>query len=215
VLRIVIVDVHGVFRDALSAALAQQRDLKVVGVAKDAREAYEVVAATDPDLVVLDVSLPGIDGVGATRELLRRARRTKVLLLSAHPRADLVVGGLQAGAHGYALKDQPLVEVLDAIAQVAEGRTYLAPALPRSLVEARWRRPAGEETVDPLFALSTREKEIFHLVVRGHSNEGIAAELCISVKTVETHRAHINRKLGAHNPADLVRYAATRGIFTV
>lgn len=211
-LRLVIIDDHGVFRDALCAALAQH-DVKVVGVASDARAGYDVVAATDPDVVLLDVSLPGLDGVGATRELLRRSRRLKVLLLSAHDRTDLVVGGFQAGAHGYALKHQPLVEVVDAIRQVAEGRTYLAPSLPRSLAEARWRRADQVGDVDPLFMLSTREKEIFQLVVRGLSNEGIAAELCISVKTVETHRAHINRKLGAHNPADLVRFAASRGIF--
>ena len=206
---LVIVDDHAVLRESLQAAL-NGSNVAVVGVAADARQAFTVVADTDPDAVLLDVMLPGIDGISAAHELRRRSTRTKVLMFSMHDRSDFVARAFAAGALGYALKTQTLQDITDAVEHVASGRVYLAPGLSPSLAEARWRH---DDVTDPLHPLSNREKEIFHLVVRGFSNENIAAQLAISVKTVETHRAHINRKLGAHCPADLVRFAATRGLF--
>jgi two-component system response regulator NreC len=208
-----LVDDHQLFRQGLRTILAKEGDLTVVGEASDAREAYQLVVDAHPDVVVLDVSLPGVNGIAATRELVRREPHAHVLMLSMHSSEDYVAQALAAGATGYALKDQSAGEVVDAIRAVARGQAYLSPKISRFVVEDYLRLRRGDTArTGPLAALSVREQEIFDLLVRGFSNDGIAGQLCISVKTVETHRAHILHKLHLHSIAELVRFAARHNL---
>jgi DNA-binding NarL/FixJ family response regulator len=210
-LRLVLVDDHCLFREGLCAVLSMQKDIKIVAEASDAKEALVAVATHRPDLVLLDVTLPGLDGIAVARELNKRDPRVKMLFLSMHAAAAYVSEALAAGARGYALKDQPAADVVEAIRAVGRGETYLSPKIPRRLVE----RPSDAmraHDAGPLDLLTPRERDVFNLVVNGFSNEGIAGELSISVKTVETHRAHINRKLAVHSTGELIRFAAVRGL---
>jgi two-component system response regulator NreC len=212
--RVLVVDDHQLFREGLCAMLETQPELEVVGEANDAPSAYAEVAAKQPDVVVMDVSLPGTSGIVATRELVRRDPERRVLLLSMHGEEDVVVEGLAAGALGFAMKAQPAREVVLAIGEVARGRPYLATRLQRARVEEglRRRRAGGGEGVTRV--LSQREREVFDLLVLGLSNEAIARQLDISAKTVETHRAHVLKKLGLHSVVELVRFAARHDLLT-
>jgi len=212
-MRIVLVDDHALFRASLKTLLAAEPALEVVGEAGDAREAYRVVESLKPDLVLLDIGLPGVNGVSTTRELTRRDPRCKILVLTQHSSEDFVAQALSAGALGYALKHQTPREIIDAIHAVARGERYLSPRLERGAVDQLLRlkqRSRGGE--GPTDALSVREREIFDLLVRGYSNGDIGAQLCISVKTVETHSAHVLKKLGAHSMVELLRFAARHGL---
>jgi DNA-binding NarL/FixJ family response regulator len=206
-LRIVLVDDHPLFRQGLRAAVQSRAEMTVVGEAADARAALAVVEATEPDVVVADVSLPGSSGIVFARDLAQRAPRSKVLMLTMHARTELAREALDAGARGYALKSELPEAILDAIDAVGHGRVYLTPHIPQAAVDAL--KSGGSH---PLAGLSQREREVFDLVVLGHSNENVAQELCISVKTVQTHRARINQKLAVHSTAELVRFAARRGL---
>ena len=209
-LRLVLIDDHKVFREALRALLDTYPGIAVVGESDDARSGYGVVEQAKPDVVVLDIMLPGVDGIAAAREILRRVPGTKVLILSAYVHADRLREALSAGVNGWAGKDQSAEELIGAIRRVATGENYVAPRLESLVSSAEGRSGNGEG--QPLHLLSPREREIFDLIIRGFSNEGIARELSISAKTVETHRAHINKKLEVHSTADLVRFAARHGL---
>lgn len=208
-IRVVLVDDHILFREGLRALLGTHGDFEVVGEAGDARQAYNVVEETQPDLVVLDVSLPGIDGFAAARELRRRAPAMRLVFLSMHAGEDHAARALTVGAFGYLLKEQAGEEVLAALRAVLRGETVIAPRLSRTTVDellGRFKRGSGD--TGPLGQLSDREREIFDMLVRGSSNTEIATHLCISVRTVETHRAHIMKKLNLHSMVDLIRFAA-------
>lgn len=175
----------------------------------------EQLDTAKPAVVVLDVSLPGMNGFAVTRELRRRDPRCKVMMLSIHGTDENVIEALDAGARGYALKDQLAEEIVAAVRIVARGDYYLAPKIPKAVLDRHLRRRRGEEPKSsPLEELSNREREVFDLVVRGFTNESASRELTISVKTVETHRARINRKLAVHSTAELVRFAAMRGLLS-
>jgi DNA-binding NarL/FixJ family response regulator len=189
------------------------RRFVVVADGSDALAAADICAEAKPDVLLVDMTLPGPDGIAATRAVLERCPQTRVLMLSMHAKPEIAVDAFVAGVSGYAVKSQRIAELIDAIRQVARGGTYLAPVLPRLVLDtARRRKVGGGDTRGPIGALSEREREVFRLAVSGMSNDGIAAALSVSVKTVETHRAHINRKLGLHSPAELVRFAASHGL---
>jgi DNA-binding NarL/FixJ family response regulator len=210
-MRLALVDDERVFRDGMRAILSGHADLEVVGEAGDARSAFSVVASARPDVVVLEVSLPGIDGIAAARELKTRAPESRTLILSRHRGEDFVARALHAGACGYACKAQPATEVLEAIRTVGRGDSYLPPGVSRfvldDLLRRRRRAPDG-----PLGHLSIREREIFALLIRDLTNDEIARQLCISGKTVQTHRARILKKLHLHSIVQLVRFAAVHGL---
>jgi DNA-binding NarL/FixJ family response regulator len=215
-LTVTIVDDHTLLRDGLRAFLSTQDDVKLVGEAADADSAYTVVEKTSPDVVVLDVSLPGANGIAVTRELLRRDAHRKILLLSMHLTEDVVAEGLSAGALGYIGKDQPASEIISAIRTVGQGQTYLSPRVSRFVVENYIRQRRGEKTeTTPLGELSPREREVFDMLLNGFSNENIANHLGISRRTVETHRAHIMKKLNLHSVSDLFLFAARHGVLRV
>jgi DNA-binding NarL/FixJ family response regulator len=204
-LRIALIDDHVIFREGLRALLQAHSDLTVVADSGDAREVYALLETAAPHVAVVDLSLRGSSGFVATREIVRRAPQCRVLVLTMHTGEEHAVRAFAAGASGYALKDQSGVEVVEAIRAVAAGRRYLAPSLPPAVLDGIGARTSLE-------GLTEREREVFDLILQAKSNREIAAYLCISIKTVETHRAAINRKLGAHSTADLVRIAARLGL---
>jgi DNA-binding NarL/FixJ family response regulator len=206
-IRIVLVDDHQLFRAGLRSLLAVEPTFEVVAEAGDAREACQRVETVEHDLVIVDVTLPGSNGIALIRELKRRQKRRPILVLTMHQHADFVVDAFAAGANGYALKLQSEAEIFEAIRVAAGGGRYVAPAV-AALVR-------GSDVVPQrslLSSLSAREREIFDLLVRGYTNAEVAKQLFISVKTVETHRTRILRKLDVHNIGDLVRLAARHGL---
>jgi len=212
-LRVALIDDHVLFRQGLRALLAAQRDIDVVAEASTAEAAYSVIAAARPDVVVLDVTLPDASGIVATREIRRRQLCENVLILTMHEAGDYVSRAFSSGANGYALKHQPAEQVIEAIRSVGQSRRYLAPGIPATRITTPPRgRVASSEPQAVLEDLSPREREIFELLVRNLSNRDIAERLRISVKTVETHHASINRKLAVHSTAELVRLAALCGL---
>jgi two-component system, NarL family, response regulator NreC len=210
-MRIVVIAGEPAFRLGIGMAVGRTEDIQLAAEAGDARSGFAAVDSADPDVVLIDVNLRGMDGIDATREVRRRSPRARVLLLSSWPRERDVLDGLAAGASGYALKTDPIESLHDAIRAVAAGQRYLAPGLRRWSQDARPNHHANGSS-DVLRALSLREREVLSLVVKGRRSRDIAAELCISIKTVETHRNHINRKLGCTSAADLTRFAADNGL---
>jgi DNA-binding NarL/FixJ family response regulator len=206
---VALIDDHIVFREAFRTLLASTEEFSVVAEGADGQEVCALYEAARPDVVVMDVTLPGIDGLTATRELTSRYP-AKVLMLSAHAVHDYVSRAFAFGATGYALKSQPAAAVIEALKAVARGDRYLAPELPVALLTST--RVRGRAAPGQLDGLSHREREVFDLVVRGYSNASISGALSISVKTVETHRANINRKLSVHSSTQLLRFAALRGL---
>ena len=206
---VALIDDHIVFREAFRTLLASTQEFSVVAEGSDGQEVCSMYEVARPDVVVMDVTLPGVDGLAATRELTGRYP-AKVLMLSAHAVHDYVTRAFACGATGYALKSQPAASVLEALKAVARGDRYLAPELPVSLLTSSSVR--GRSAPGQLDGLSHREREVFDLVVRGYSNASISGALSISIKTVETHRANINRKLSVHSSTQLLRFAALRGL---
>jgi len=212
-LKLVVVDDHRLFREGLKALLTTQPDLTLVGEADEAQGAYSVVEHTQPDVVLLDVQLPMASGVSIAREVLRRQPQQRILALSMFADEDHVAQAFEVGVLGYASKDVSAPELFGAIRSVAQGQAYLAPGISRVVLDECIRmRRNGRGAGTPMQALTHREREIFDLAVRGLSNQDIAAQLCISKRTVETHRGRIMRKLHVHSATDLVRLAARHGL---
>lgn len=213
-MRILLVDDHAIFRDALACLLANKDpSLTIVGSAAAARDAVEAVVELDPDVVLLDLLLEGTSGIATLRELRRLHARCRILVLTAVVEPGFAVDAFSAGADGFVLKEQPIEDLLVAIGRVAHGTPYVAPRIEQSI------RKNGE-SVDRsalrgvIATLSVREREVFQLVVAGYTNVRISSELFISVKTVETHRTRINKKLRVHSTVELVRLAALQGLLS-
>ena len=207
-IRVLVVDDHAVVRTGLKLLLAAEADLEVVGEAGTAREAVFEVRAHKPDVVLLDVVMPGESGIEALPKLLIESPETKVLVLSMQDDPNYVREAFAVGASGYVLKEAVDAEVVEAIRQVAAGGSYVHPVLGARMVAAEAQARAAAES-DPL---SGREREVLKLLALGHTNQEIAKQLYISVRTAETHRAHIMRKLRLDTRAELVRYAIEHGL---
>ncbi len=202
------IDDHPVYRAGLRAVFAAEKDLEVVAEAGNAREGHAAVERTRPDLVVLDDSLPGAGGLAAARELLRRDPGRRLLMVATRVEESTVADALALGALGYLGKDQPIADLLEAVRAVAQGRIYLPPAISADAVQTRLRRGR----FGPLGALSSREREVFELLVRGFRNEQVSSHLEITRRTVETHRSRILKKLRVHSAAELIRLAARHNL---
>ncbi len=194
------------FREAMRHLLREQ-GFALVAEASDARSSFPLIDKTRPNVVLLDLRLPGMDGVTATRELQARAPDSKVMILSAYTRQHDVDEAWAAGVHGYVTKMQDAEGLRDAIRAVAAGERYLAPGLQPSAKPSERKGPIG--------ILSARERDVFRLLCKGMTTRQIAAELVISGKTVDTHRERILKKLGLHSAVELVRYAATHDVLDV
>jgi len=208
-MRVFLVEDHPFFRVGVRVLLGTAPGYEVVGEASSAREAFKVIERVRPDLVLMDVSRPGMDGVVATREILRRVPEVKVLIFSAHEDVRDVVDALAAGAIGYALKSESPDALLLALARVSRGEPYVAPELAERMAKES---SQGARSSDVLDVLSEREREVFRLAADCRMPQEIAGELCIARKTVDTHLNRINRKLGLRNRSDLVRMAARLGL---
>ena len=207
-IRVLVVDDHAVVRSGLRRIIDAQDDLESVGEAPNGERAVFEAMQTTPDVVLMDVVMPGKNGIEATRAVLQAVPSTKVLVLSMQDDPRYVREAFDAGASGYVMKEAADDEVVDAVRAVAGGQRYLHPALGARLLEAESeeRRRAA---ADPL---SEREREVLRLLALGHTNQEIAKMLYISVRTAETHRAHIMRKLGLSSRAELVRHALAEGL---
>jgi DNA-binding NarL/FixJ family response regulator len=207
-MKIVIIDDHALYREGLKQVLARLPDCEVVGEAGSARAAFPIIDAKRPDLVILDLLLPGMDGCSAARELGRRLPLARVLVLTVCDTIDDMFDAFGAGVVGYVLKSEPVPALYEAVRCAYRGERYLSPALAARSEETR----VGALGNTALAALSVREREVFHLATEGLANTEIARELCISRKTVETHKYRLQKKLGLHNANDLLRFAALHGL---
>lgn len=210
-LRILLADDHTVVRQGLRKVLEERPEWQVVAEAGDGRDAVRLAEQFRPDVAVVDVAMPLLNGIEATRQITRRAPQTKVLVLSMYSDEAYVTQMLKAGATGYLLKDSADVDLLQAVQAVSQGKSFFSPAVAR-LMSDDYARQRGENAVDRYESLSDREREIFQLVAEGKTNKEIAALLFISPSTVETHRARIMDKLDLHSAAEIVLYAVRRGV---
>ncbi len=213
-LRIFLGDDHTLVRQGIRKILEGRPDWTVVAEAGDGREAVRQTIELEPDVAVLDIGMPLLNGIEATRQIKRKAPGVRVLILSMHSDEAYVTKALQAGATGYLLKDSADTDLIRAVGDVAAGRSFLSPVVARVMLDDYVRHLAAKGIVDRYEALSEREREIFQLVAEGHSNKEIADILSISPATVETHRAHILQKLDLHNTAEVVLYAVRRGVIS-
>jgi two-component system, NarL family, response regulator NreC len=210
-MRVVLVDDHPVVRKGLKALLEEQSAFRVVGEASDGAEAVAIIKKLKPDVAILDLKLPDMNGLQVTAEVKRQSPATRVIILSMHANDFYVDEAFRKGADGYVVKDALEREIIEAITHVTSGGRYLSEMLSSSLVATRIERHTGVEK-DHFHGLTNREREIFCLIAQGHFNKAIAMQLDISVRTVETHRANIMRKLSLHTPSELIHYAVSRKI---
>jgi len=213
-IRILLGDDHTLLRTGLRKILEEQHDWAVVAEASDGRDAVRQTLATEPDVVILDIGMPLLNGIEATRQIVRRLPNIRVLILSMHSDEAYIIQALQAGARGYLLKDSADTELIRAVTAVAAGKSFFSPAVAKVMLDDYVRQLAEKGIVDRFESLSEREREIFQLIAEGHSNKETADLLSISPATVETHRAHILQKLDVHNTAELVLYAVRRGVIS-
>jgi DNA-binding NarL/FixJ family response regulator len=204
--RILIVDDHGVLRAGLRALLSREAEYEVVGEASTSDEALRAARELSPDIVLMDLSLPGVGGIELTRRLKETLPETKVLILTVHEDAALLREAVKAGAAGYVVKRAVESELLAAIESAQRGELYVHPSMTRALLEEKRAAPPPPRRGDPE-ALTNREADVLKLIVRGYTNRQMADELTLSVRTVETHRANIMGKLGLSSRAELVRWA--------
>jgi DNA-binding NarL/FixJ family response regulator len=212
-IKIILADDHKLMREGLKSLLNQQADISVVGQADNGREAVQLTERMGPDVVVMDVSMPDLNGIDATRQILSRAPRTRVIALSMHSDRQFVVEMLRAGAAGYMVKDSAFEELASAIRTVARGQTYLAARIGKLSMEDLKTDFHEQPLVAP--RLTDREREVLQLIAEGKGTKEIAAELFLSAKTVETHRQHLMDKLDMYSVAELTKYAIREGLTTL
>ncbi len=207
---IVMAEDHQIVREGLRALLESQPDFAVVGEAGSGGEVADLVDRLRPDVLLLDLVLPGLNGLEVMRQVRERTPATRVLVLSMHANESYVLEALRNGASGYLLKTASSSEVIEAVRAVVAGKRYLSPPLSDRVIEAYAQQ--AQPATDAYETLTTREREVLHLAAEGHKNVEIASRLGISNRTVETHRANLMRKLNLQSHADLVRYAIRRGL---
>ena len=211
-LRLLLGDDHTLFRHGLLKILEERPEWTVVAEVGDGRECVRQAIALTPDVAVLDIGMPLLNGIEATRQIVRRADSTAVPILSMHADEPYIMEALQAGAKGYLLKDSAAKDLIRGIEVVATGKSFFSPSVSRVLLDDYVRRMTHAGVTDRYQTLSEREREVFQLIAEGHTNKTIADMLSVSPTTIETHRAHILHKLDIHNTAELVLYAVRRGV---
>lgn len=213
-LRILLADDHVVMRTGLRALLERQPNLEVVGEGENGREAIELVASLKPDVVVMDVGMPVLNGIEATKAIVTQHPTTAVVILSMYVDESYIMRALKAGARGYLLKDSAPADLIGAIQAVSQNKSFFSPKVRRILAEDYVRVLKQKGAVDSYDLLTSREREILQLIAEGKANKEVAAALNISPYTVETHRSHILEKLNLHNPAELILYAVRKGLIS-
>ncbi len=210
--RIVIAEDYTILREGLRSLIASDPDFQVVGEAEDGQAAMRCVEEFKPDLVLMDLSMPRISGMDAISELKRQRPQIKIIALTVHKEEEYVVEALRAGADGYMLKDTTHGELMVAIKNVLDGNRYISPGVSDRLIEAYLEAKGPVKVGSPWDSLTSRERQVLKLIAEGSKNREVADYLCISVKTVEKHRANLMKKLDLHSASELTAYAATRGL---
>ena len=211
-LSIVLAEDHTILREGLRALLSTDPKIQIIGEAQDGREALRCVEKLGPDLLLIDLSMPRMSGMDAIREIKKRYPETRIIALTVHKPEEYLLTTLQAGADGYVLKDATHDELIMAINNVMEGKPYLSPGVSDKVIEGYLLAKEKIRSVSSWETLSQREREVLKLIAEGYKNKEIAEDLCISLKTVEKHRANLMKKLDLHNAASLTVYAVQRGL---
>jgi RNA polymerase sigma factor (sigma-70 family) len=211
-IRILLADDHGIVRQGLRAVLSRDAAFEVAGETADGREAVKLAEALEPDIVIMDISMPLLNGIEATAQIVKRHPQTGVIILSMHPDESYLVRALNAGAKGYLLKDSAEVDLVPAIHAVVQGKPFFSAAIRETMLEDYMRDMQQRKLEDSWDLLTDREKEVLQLLAEGNSNKEVAALLELSPYTVESHRTNLMQKLNLHNTAEIVLYAVRKRI---
>ncbi|MGB9678243.1 MAG: response regulator [Candidatus Ratteibacteria bacterium] len=210
--KVVIAEDHAILRDGLKSLLTSNMEFEIVGEAEDGREAIKCVEMLKPDLIIMDLSMPRMNGMEAIREIKRISKETKVVVLTVHKNEEYILATFKAGAEGYVLKDSSYKELMMAIQNVLKGKRFISPEISEKVLEGYIEGREKLKQKTSWDTLTPREREILKLIAEGYKNKEIAEELCISVKTVEKHRSNIMEKLNLHNAQALTTFAIEKGL---
>jgi DNA-binding NarL/FixJ family response regulator len=213
-LRVLVADDHPVVRGGLRKILEAEAGAEIVGEAGDGRQAVRLAVDLRPDVAVIDIGMPLLNGIETTRQIVRHAPQVKVLILSMQSSEAFIIQALRAGAKGYLLKDSIDVDLVRGIRAVSQGKSFFSPSVAKVMLDDYVRHMTEKGITDRYESLSEREREVFQLIAEGKANKEIADLLFISVSTVETHRAHIMEKLDLHSAAEIVLYAVRKGVIS-
>jgi two-component system response regulator NreC len=211
-IRVLLADDHNVMRNGLRLLLERQPNLVVIGETSDGRETVRMTGKLRPDVVIMDIAMPNLNGIEASRQIVSSNPEIAIVILSMHSDESYVIRALKAGARAYLLKDSAEGDLIGAIHAISEGKSFFSPAISRILVEDYMRQLEQKNIEDTYELLTSREREILQLIAEGKSNKEVAGVLNVSVYTVETHRTHILQKLNLHNVPELILYAVRKGI---
>lgn len=213
-IRIILADDHALMRRGLRLVLEQQKDFEVVGEASDGREAVKLAETVRPDVIVLDITMPNLNGIEAARQINVKQIGVSTIILSMHADESFVLRALKAGARGYLLKESAEADLINAVRVVSEGKSFFSPTVSRTLVEDYVRQMQDRDIEDSYDLLTIRERELLQLIAEGKSNKDIASLLNLSLYTVETHRSNILGKLNLHSVPELILYAVRKGVIS-
>ncbi len=211
-IRVLLAEDHTIVRKGLRSLLDGEAGIEVIGEAENGREAVEKVQQLLPDVVLMDIAMPGLNGLEATRQIKKRFPEVQVLILTMHANEEYIFQILRAGASGYVVKQAAPTELISAIRAAYRGDSFLSPSISRTVIQEYIRQAEATAEKDSYDQLTTREREVLQLIAEGHSNREIADLLHISIKTVETHRANLMDKLDIHSTAELTQYAMRKGV---
>jgi DNA-binding NarL/FixJ family response regulator len=209
---VLLADDHGIVRRGMKALLENESDIEVAGEAADGREALKLCLSLDPDVAIVDIAMPQLNGIDVTAQALKQLPKLKVIMLSMYADESYVLRALMAGAKGYLLKEATEEDLVPAVRAVAAGKSFFSPAISSVLLEDYVRQLQQRGLEDSYHLLTDREKEVLQLLAEGRSNKEVAQLLNVGLSTVETHRANLMQKLGLHNTAEIVLYAVRKGI---
>ena len=212
--RVLLADDHGIVRRGLHYLLERSPGFEVIGEAGDGREAVRLAEELNPDVIVMDIAMPNLNGIDATAQIVRRRPETGVIILSMHSDETYLVRALSAGAKGYLLKDSAEADLIRAVQAVSQGRPFFSPVIAQTLLEDYMRRLQQQNLKDSYDLLTDREKEVLQLLAEGKSNKEVASLLNLSLYTVETHRSNLMQKLNLHSTAEIVLYAVRKKIIS-
>ena len=213
-IRIILADDHAVIRRGLRLVLEQQKDLEVVGEASDGRGAVDLAETAKPDIAVLDITMPNLNGIEAAHQISAKQIGVSTIVLSMHADESFVLRALKAGARGYLLKESAEGDLINAVRLVSEGKSFFSPTVSRMLVEDYVRQLQDKDIEDSYDLLTLRERELLQLIAEGKSNKEVANMLNLSLYTVETHRSNILNKLNLHSVPELILYAVRKGVIS-
>jgi DNA-binding NarL/FixJ family response regulator len=214
-IRVFLVDDHAMIREGLKMLLGSQKDIEVIGYAATGRTAVKEIQELQPDIVIMDISMPELDGIEAARQVFSRCEKTKVIIFSMHSSKEHVTRALQAGVHGYVVKESAGTEIIQAVRDVQTGKTFISPMISETVINTYFRSTSGTPDDNPLDLLSQREREVLLLLVEGKTNTEAAKLLHLSPKSIDTYRSRLMQKLSIHDLPGLVKFAIKNGLISI